>query len=432
MKMLLTKQQRQYGLHLLLFIVTFITTTIAGAEWMTGKLFFLGPEEFTWTGTITWAEFLAGLYFSVPFLGVLTVHEFGHYFTARHYKTRVTLPYYIPLWFGITAAIGTMGAFIRIKSRIYSRQQFYDIGIAGPLAGFIVALPLLWYGFTHLPEPEHIFTIHPEYQQYGLDYAAHVYRQGMGNFSLGNNLLFTFFEHYVATDPSLVPNAYEIIHYPILFAGYLALFFTALNLLPIGQLDGGHILYGLLGYKRFNRLSPIFFAFFVLYAGLGVISPYNEPLWSDELTVVFVPFTYWAFRKLMDNRRYSTGAALFMLMFQYSLATTLPDFAGYIWVWPTYALYLIFVLQPAVPKLKFALYAAIVIIVVQVLISFFFPEADGYSGWLVYSLLLSRVMGLFHPSCPNERPLTPFRKVLGILAFVIFLLCFSPTPFVIE
>ncbi|NEM99298.1 site-2 protease family protein [Pontibacter burrus] len=430
--MRLTKQQRQYGLHLLLFIVTLITTTIAGAEWMTGKLFFLGPESFTWTGSLTWAELLAGLYFSVPFLGVLTVHEFGHYFTARYYKTRVTLPYYIPLWFGITAAIGTMGAFIRIKSRIYSRQEFFDIGIAGPLAGFIVAIPLLWYGFTHLPAPEHIFTIHPEFQQYGLDYARYVYDQNLGNFSLGKNLLFVFFEQYVATDPALVPNAYEIIHYPLLFAGYLALFFTALNLLPIGQLDGGHILYGLLGYKRFNRLSPIFFALFILYAGLGVVSPHSTPLWSDELMIFFVPFTYWAFRKLIADRRKSLFGALLMLMLQYTLATVLPDWAGYFWIWPTYALYLVFVLQPAVPKLRFALYAAAVLLIVQFLISFLFPEADGYSGWLLFGLVLSRIMGIFHPSCPNERPLTPLRKVLGIIAFIIFILCFTPTPFVIE
>jgi hypothetical protein len=288
----------------------------------------------------------------------------------------------------------------------------------------------LWYGFTHLPAPEHIFTIHPEYKLYGLDYAANVYSQGEGNFSLGKNLLFLFFERFVATDP--VPNAYEVIHYPFLFAGYLALFFTALNLLPIGQLDGGHALYGLIGYKRFNQLSPIFFSFLILYAGLGVITPYSQPLWADELMIVFVPFTYWAMRKLVDDRRYSVGAALFMLMLQYSLATTLPDWAGYIWVWPTYLLYLVFVLQPAFPKLKFALYLALVIGSIQVLISLFFPGADGYSGWLLFGLLLSRVMGIFHPSCPNEAPLTPFRKALGIFAFVIFILCFSPTPFVVD
>ncbi len=428
----LPNDRQNYGLHLLLFIVTVITTTIAGAEWQAGKLFFLGPQGFSWGGTLTWPELWAGLYFSVPFLGVLTVHEFGHYFTARHYRASVSLPYYIPLWFGITSAIGTMGAFIRIKSRINSRQQFFDIGVAGPLAGFVVALPLLWYGFTHLPAPEHIFSIHPEYKKYGPDYAAYVYQSGFGNFALGKNLLFLFFEQFAATDASLVPNQYEIIHYPYLFAGYLALFFTALNLLPIGQLDGGHVLYGLLGYKRFNRLSPVFFSLFILYAGLGMISPYEQPLWFEELMYVFVPFTYWALHKLIDNRRYSLGAAFFMLMFQYSMATTLPDFAGYIWVWPTYVLYLVFVLQPAFPKVKFALYLAGLIVVLQVLVAFIFPGMDGYSGWLLFGLLLSRVMGLFHPSCPNEAPLTPFRKALGILAIVILILCFSPTPFIVD
>lgn len=430
--MFLSRQQRQYGLHLLLFAVTLLTTTLAGAEWRYGKLFFLGPEGFSSGGTLTWAEFAGGLYFSLPFLGVLTVHEFGHYFTAKHYRTRVTLPYYIPLWFGITAAIGTMGAFIRIKGRIFSRQQFFDIGVAGPLAGFVAAIPLLWYGFTHLPDLDYIYTVHPEYAQYGANYAQYVYGEGVGSFALGNNLLFTFFEQYVASDPALVPNHYEVIHYPFLFAGYLALFFTALNLLPIGQLDGGHVLYGLIGYKRFNMVSPVFFAFFILYAGLGVISPFRQPLWSDELMLFFVPFVYWALRKLLEGYRYGMSAAFLMLMVQYSLASTFPELAGYIWVWPVYVLYLVFVLQPATPTLKLAFYAAGSILLVQVIIVYSFPNADGYSGWLLFGLLLSRVMGIFHPSCPNEASLTPFRKGLAILAFIIFILCFSPSPFVLD
>ncbi|MFD2513513.1 site-2 protease family protein [Pontibacter locisalis] len=408
-----------------------MTTTVAGTEWTFGKLFFVGREGFSWTGTITWAEFAAGLYFSLPFLGVLTVHEFGHYFTAKHYRTNVTLPYYIPLWFGITASIGTMGAFIRIKSRIISRQQFFDIGIAGPLAGFVVAIPLLIYAFTHLPQPEYIYNIHPEYRQFGLNYAEYVYQDGFGSLALGKNLLFMFFEKFVA-DPALVPNQYEMMHYPLLFAGYLALFFTALNLLPIGQLDGGHVLYGLLGYKRFNRLSPIFFSLFILYAGLGVISPYREPVWAEELLVFFAPFTYWAFIKLLKDRRMGLAATMGMLLLQYSFAEMLPELEAYFWMWPFYLLYLVFVLEPATPKLKYSLYLAGVILAAQMLISTFFPDADGYSGWLVFGLLLSRVMGIFHPSCPIEAPLTPARKALGVLAFIIFLICFSPSPFIVE
>ncbi|MFD2245576.1 site-2 protease family protein [Pontibacter ruber] len=430
--MLLSKRQRSYGLHLLLFLITLATTTMSGAEWRYGKMFFLGPEGFTGSGTISWAEFLGGLYFSLPFLGVLTVHEFGHYFTAKFYRTRVTLPYYLPLWFGVTSTIGTMGAFIRIKGRIFSRTQFFDIGIAGPLAGFVVAVPLLWYAFTHLPEPEYIYTIHPEYKQYGLDYAQHVYRDSMGNLALGKNLLFLFFERFVAPDQTLLPNQYEVIHYPFVFAGYLALFFTALNLLPIGQLDGGHVLYGLLGYRRFNQLSPIFFTLFILYAGLGVISPYAKPLWAEELLVIYVPFMFWAFKKLLHNSRYGFAAAFVMLMVQYSAAATFPELEAHIWLWPAYVLYLVFVLEPAVPKPHYVFYLASLVLVLQVLISLAFPEADGYSGWMLFGLLLSRLMGIYHPSSPDEAPLTPARKVLGILAFVVFLLCFSPSPFIVE
>ncbi|MHA6247437.1 site-2 protease family protein [Pontibacter sp. CAU 1760] len=426
-----TKQQRTYGLHLLLFCITLTTTTIAGSEWRYGKLFFFGPQGFNWTGTLTWAEFAGGLYFSLPFLGVLTVHEFGHYFTARYYRTRVTLPYYIPLWFGISFSLGTMGAFIRIKERIFSRRQFFDIGVAGPLAGFVVAIPLLFYAFTHLPPPTYIFEVHPEYERFGLDYARYVYEDGLGSFSLGRNLLFMGFEHFVA-DPALLPNQYEVIHYPLVFAGYLALFFTALNLLPIGQLDGGHVLYGLIGDRRFNQLSPIFFALFITYAGLGIISPNTEPLWSEELLVVFAPFSYWAFSKILDDKRLGLIAAGALLLVLYSLSGFLPALEGYIWIWAFYILYLVFVLQPATPNLRYTFYLTGLVLFVQVLVSFVFPKADGYSGWLVFGLLLSQVMGIFHPSCPDERPLTPFRKALGILAFIIFILCFSPSPFIID
>lgn len=428
---MLQSKRRQYGLHLLLFCITLITTTIAGAEWRFGKLFFLGQNGIDWTGTLSWNEFATGLYFSLPFLGVLTVHEFGHYFTARYYRIAVTLPYYIPLWLGITSSIGTMGAFIRIKEQIFSRRQFFDIGVAGPLAGFAVAIPLLFYAFTRLPQPDYIFSIHPEYKQFGLDYVQYVYQDGFGNFSLGKNLLFILFEKYVA-DPALVPNSYEVIHYPFVFAGYLALFFTALNLLPIGQLDGGHILYGLIGYKRFNRLSPIFFAFFILYAGLGVISPHSNPVWSEELLVVFAPFAYWAYLKLFENRNFALGATAAMLLLQYSLAAFFPELEAYFWLWPFYLLYLVFVLQPAAPTLTYNLYLAGAVLAAQIGISVLFPGTDGYSGWLVFGLLLSRVMGIFHPSCPDEGALTPFRKALGILAFIVFILCFTPTPFIVE
>lgn len=378
---MLYKKAKGYALHIFLFLLTLLTTTIAGAEWLYGRpVFAYAPNDhlIQW---MDWQHAKGGLLFSLPFLFVLTCHEFGHYFTARYYKIRVTLPYYIPIWLGFTSTIGTMGAFIRIKDRIFSKKEFFDVGIAGPLAGFVVALPLLYYGFTHLPEPEYIFQIHPEYEQFGLNYPQYVYQNTLGSFSLGENLLFLFFENFVA-DPHLLPNQYEIIHYPLLFAGYLSLFFTALNLLPIGQLDGGHILYGLIGYRNFNRFSPVLFFLFILYAGLGILSP-GIPLDTAQ------------------------------------------------WLYPVYAFYLLLVFQRIVPHIKYAFMLAGLIMVLQFGLAYLFPDLNGYHGWLLFGLILSRFLGIFHPPAPDERPLSTGRKVLGCIALVVFILCFSPTPFVI-
>src|SRR5688572_2253552 len=98
---------KKIAIHSLLFIITLITTTIAGAEWIFGQPFFLQGDAFNWQGWLTLDQVLMGLHFSLPFLLVLTVHEFGHYITARRYNTDVTLPYYIPLWLGITNSLGT-------------------------------------------------------------------------------------------------------------------------------------------------------------------------------------------------------------------------------------------------------------------------------------------------------------------------------------
>ncbi|MFP4088793.1 MAG: site-2 protease family protein, partial [Cyclobacteriaceae bacterium] len=129
-------------LHISLFVITFVTTTLAGAEWQFSRFLFLKESP------LTWEYFLKGFAFSVPLLGFLTVHEFGHYFTAKWHKVRVTLPYYLPLWLGFLflPSIGTAGAVIRIKDQVKSRQKYFDIGVAGPLAGFVVALGILYYG----------------------------------------------------------------------------------------------------------------------------------------------------------------------------------------------------------------------------------------------------------------------------------------------
>lgn len=389
---------KKYGtpiLQGLLFVITLITTTLSGAEWIGSGSIFSPDYEFN--------DFLSGLYFSVPFLGILTVHEFGHYFAARWYKIKVTLPYYIPFWFQIPL-IGTMGAVIRIKEGIKSRKEFFDVGISGPLAGFVVALGVLYYGFTHLPEPEHIYSIHPEYEEFGMEYEDKVYSyeyqrqydsinfkkafpdetfEAMSTYpiiALGSNLTFKVFEKYVVKDPAKIPNEYEMMHYPWLFAGYLALFFTALNLLPIGQLDGGHVLYGLLGFEKHKKISELLFFALIFYAGLGLINP------------------------TMDLIEVLWGVPLYLA-----------------------ALYFLFGRLDRSPTDK--LLIAVFILTGQFLISFYDPTIEGFPGWLVFAFIIGRVIGVYHPPAYYDQPLSFKRKILGWISLIVFVISFSPSPF---
>ncbi|WP_128544280.1 site-2 protease family protein [Larkinella soli] len=374
---------RTYLIQGSLFLLTLVSTTVAGTEWMYGRLFL------DVNSGLGWAEIRNGLHYSVPFLAILTVHEFGHYFTARYHQVRVTLPYYIPLWFGVGQSLGTLGAFIRIKDYVSSRKKYFDIGIAGPLAGFVLALVVLWYGFTHLPPPEYIFTIHPEYKKFGLGFARLAYNNipSGERFTLGDNAIFWFFKTYVA-DPARLPHKYEIFHYPYLLAGYFALFFTSLNLIPIGQLDGGHILYGLIGRRAFQTVAPVLLVGFAFYAGLGFFKPADFALTGDFDYLnqlgnlgLYILALYISFQRINDNR------------------TT-------------------------------ALLLALSVVAGQFVVSLIWPTAEGYPGFLLFILILGRFLGVYHPETMDEKPLDPTRKVLGWLALLIFILCFSPKPFV--
>jgi len=374
-------EQKRILLQILLFVTTFFTTTLAGAEWCYGKLF-ISIFPFFYNPEFTWADFILGMQFSVPFLLILTVHEFGHYFTALYHKIKSSLPYYIPVP-PLLLSLGTLGAVIRLRSKVPSTRNNFDIGIAGPLAGFVMALAILYYGFATLPPAEHIFTIHPEYKQYGLDYADHVYNPNdttILNISLGKNLLFTFFEHVVA-DPERVPNVHEMMHYPFLFAGFLALVFTSLNLLPIGQLDGGHVLYGFVGFKKHRIVASVFFVAFIFYAGLGfeMIRPTNP---AD--TLIF-------------------------------------------WI-PVYGLILYSCFMGLGLSRRDTLMYTVVVFAAQYLIMFLFPAVTGYSGWLLFGFVIGRFVGIPHPPTELEQPLDTKRKILGWIALLIFIVSFTPQP----
>jgi membrane-associated protease RseP (regulator of RpoE activity) len=368
---------KTYLIHGSLFLVTFFSATAAGAEWTYGKSVFM--EGYTW------ADFTSGLPYSICFLTILSCHEFGHYFTAIYYRIKTTLPYYIPVppFPLLPFTIGTLGAVIRIKERIASNKQQFDVGIAGPLAGFVVAVAFLIYGFVTLPPPEHIFQFHPEYKEYGLDYASHVYDpatmpKNIIDVVIGKNLLFTFLEKVFA-DPARMPNVHEIMHYPFLFAGFLSLVFTCMNLLPIGQLDGGHVLYGLVGYRWHRTIATGIYFALLIYTGLGYVD-HKAPINQLAIDLVFYVFVlYMALRSLFEKKR---------------------------------------------DRLMYAL----IIFTIQYVAGWLFPSIHGYSAWLAFILLIGWISGVPHPQSEIELPLNKTRKILGWLALLIFILCLTPQP----
>ena len=218
--------------------------------------------------------------------------------------------------------------------------------------------------------------IHPEFIPFGADYARAY--QGETGLTLSRPLLYQLLERLA--DPTRLPHPNELLHYPVLVAGELSLFFTALNLIPIGQLDGGHILYGLLGPRRAGRLSGLLFVSFIFYAGLGIFS-----LHSDWQTWLY-------------------GGA-------------------------PYALYLWLVFRKALPRPRQVLALGALVWAGQLGVATLWPAVQGQPGWLLFGLLLGRVSGIYHPSAPDERPLTLGRKVLGWMMVLLFGLCFSSSPF---
>jgi membrane-associated protease RseP (regulator of RpoE activity) len=208
--------------YVALFVGTVVTTTDAGARHYLS--FYLGfgggPSPFTY-----WQLLIGGLWYSIPILAILGCHELGHYYACRYYGVAASRPYFLPMPLLLT---GTLGAFIRIRQPIPGKRELFDIGVAGPIAGFVVAVPLLFMGMYL----SRIDEIPPNYPG--------------ALFWLGEPLLFKLaawltFGH--------VADGFTITMHPMAFAAWFGLLATALNLFPIGQLDGGHISYAVLGRK---------------------------------------------------------------------------------------------------------------------------------------------------------------------------------------
>ena len=184
----------------------------------------------------------AGLPFAVALLVILGAHEFGHYFTARHHGVAVTLPYFIPM---PLSPVGTFGAFIQLRSPVRTRNQLFDVGVAGPLVGLVVAIPLLLYGLSVSP-------------------VQALPAQG-GYIMEGNSLAYAGAK-YLIHGQLLPSNGRDVMLDPVAFAAWFGLLVTAFNLLPVGQLDGGHVLFALFGEKV--RIVGFVFVGILLVMGL--------------------------------------------------------------------------------------------------------------------------------------------------------------------
>ena len=307
-------------LHLVLFIVTLITTILAGLEWTTGKS---GPYEIS--------DLHKGFPYAFSILFILGVHEFGHYFAALYHKVKVTLPYFIPFppisgFFNF----GTMGAVIKTKSVIPNNKAMFDIGAAGPISGFVACLFVLIYGFTHLPPVNYLLQIHP-------DYFSSSYGKGAIGLEFGGTILFSALQHLFTNANEFVPPMSEIYHYPFLCVGWFGLFVTAMNLIPVGQLDGGHVIFSMFGEKKHEAIASVSM---ILLLFLGILGILNSLL---NMNIKF-----------------------------------------------------------------------------------------GWSGWLFWAFVLYFFIRIKHPPVYQFEELGLVRKIIGYIAIIIFIISFSPTPFIIS
>jgi membrane-associated protease RseP (regulator of RpoE activity) len=365
--------------HSLFFVATFISVTLVGIFWV-------GQDANVDSYLEMWPQ---GALFAALLLAFLGFHEFGHYFAAVYHKVKVSLPYFIPIPIGI----GTMGAVIRIEEQIHNTKKLFDIGVAGPIAGFVVSLVILLYGFFTLPDPSFIenFSGHEE---------VIAYIENTGSFPetppapsseesviimLGNTLLYSFLASFFEN----VPPMYEMYHYPFLFAGWLGLFFTALNLTPIGQLDGGHIVYSLVGYKKHRKIARVIFGSLTALAGV------------EAIPFLFVNFSEW-----IPGFEYSSILVWALVLF---LLLRKGFYSEHTWIAPIWALSLI----ASVGYLYFGV------------------ESFTHAGsliWTFWSFFLVYFVKMEHPPVIYEEPLSPGRRRLGWISMAVFVLCISPTP----
>lgn len=390
----------RYWLHIGLFLLTLLTTVFAGGQ-MAGRTAYYEVSGITFSIlglSLNSAFLLDGLRFGASLLLFLSVHEFGHYFAARRHGIRTSLPYFIPFPFN---GIGTFGAVIRIREKIPSMTKLFDIGAAGPVAGFVAAVAVLLFGLITLPSLDYVQDLgeheslqsHIEnYGQFPTEVPSSPSSETTAILVVGTTPLYWFLTQFFDD----VPPMWEMYHYPFLFAGWLGLFFTAVNLLPVGQLDGGHMLYALVGPRWHRRFARIFVVLLLISGGVGFM--------SDAGPLIAETFSRWVSRPGLNSEiapwLVLSAIILFYVKRIFSNETGL-------------VVAVLFGVLGAIAALSWSTQTV---------------ASIGYSGWLFWCLLIVVMIRVEHPEVEEMEPLNPARKALAILGLVIFALCFSIKP----
>lgn len=256
-----------WTINLVLFVATVLSTLYVGASYAAGE-----PDG----SLVLWR----GWPFSLSLLLILGAHELGHYFAARYHKVPVTLPYFIPLpGIVIPSLIGTLGAFIRLKGPVKNRRALLDVGAAGPIAGMVFALPILWFGLA----------------------TSEVGPLPTGAYLLEGNSLLYALSKIVILGRMLPADGIDVSLNQVAWAGWVGLLVTGLNLIPLGQLDGGHIAYVLLGKRARQLFWPVIVGLLALVLFTGTM------MWGVWIVLLFLMGRFYA-QPLddvtpLDNRR---------------------------------------------------------------------------------------------------------------------------------
>jgi membrane-associated protease RseP (regulator of RpoE activity) len=332
------KKKDKLWLHALLFVATCVSCIVAGTVWAAKDPLDVSNWQY-------------GITYAVLIVSFLTAHEFGHYFAARYHKVEATLPFYIPMPLLFAPFFGTLGAVIRTRSAIPNRKVLFDIGVSGPIAGFVMCLLFLIIGFMTLPGKEYLYSIHPEYLSQG----GQIPTFGL---LFGDTLLYHFLEAVFAKPFAFIPPMNEMYHYPFLCVGWFGLFVTSLNLLPMGQLDGGHITYAMFGAKVQGIIARVLWVLMIIIGGGA--------------------FYEMAFRYFHIDRPEQ--------LYTFLQTVLLP---------------VLYFLKTYVPWLFL-----------------------GWSGWLLWALIIKFFVKFDHPPVEDNAPLDTKRMVIGWLAILIFVVSF--------